>query len=936
MALFSRSLGSWGLLKMIHRFVSIFDRSRSHSPLIRFIASRVALLIVICIVSIAVSTPTAWGLQNRSVETAKNAGQASGVSLSYSGTVAFPAGTSTQPILVDVYQGKLPTDETELFLTMRSIDGGFQFESDRIGPMTIHARTEDSNYQSVEHSTVNRLLQLSQTKISIRMEKARMVELKVIDHELPVGEASVLLLTWESLPFIGTTDRSGVAKIRLPKSALVRRIRAQTADSRLANLNLVKERSESQLADEYLLPLVPSTKNNIIPLDQSGKPMPNFQEVDCEIELPEGCAAGLVVHGSSFESVEKNMSTVFYSRIDQNGRFKARVVPGYTYDVSVEDALWVSSPWHGVIVDEESGILNSPPLSISRGIPVEITVTTGVLRRPLANHRIRVHSPHEYQWKDRLSGSIKRGSSGVDRQTITDSSGRATIMTTPGELQAHLVNGSQYTEGRLDVSLGQPATLALHLAIDGHTELSGRVKLPVGTSAKFEKFQVRFEQADSMLVYPENQTTCDAEGRFKADIEASRVMIYAESNDKEYSGAMVTSSDKANIELLVAKTGGIDGRLLNETGLPHAGCKVLASATIHNNTLAKSANRGFLTTNTIKVGYWEVLTDSQGNFSFRGLPTSLRVAVGVKTKETETYDLIEDVVLAAGEVRTIEPVRLNQKPNLIIRPLADQFATLLQTNRLLYTRAMVVVSGGGGNAKRFVDDHVLDFDEHPDVCWYIPLSLSAATLNEQATDLTVSNEKSWMLEDAEMVLVVAYDTQGLEMGRQKIDTSKANHEAASVQSYEQFLETHKPPQEDAEEKLDRAIAEAKATNRRVWVVCSGTRCGPCRVMARWMDAQHALLSKAVIHVHLDLARDLNMVKVLQRLNEPQAGIPWHAILDANGNILINSETELLGNVGAPDKSPESLTHFRKMIKLAGKGQLSEKELESLVESVKNN
>jgi len=79
-----------------------------------------------------------------------------------------------------------------------------------------------------------------------------------------------------------------------------------------------------------------------------------------------------------------------------------------------------------------------------------------------------------------------------------------------------------------------------------------------------------------------------------------------------------------------------------------------------------------------------------------------------------------------------------------------------------------------------------------------------------------------------------------------------------------------------------------------------------------------------------------MAKVLQRLNEPQAGIPWHAILDIDGKILINSETELLGNVGAPEKSPESLTHFRKMIELAGKGQLSEKELESLVESVKNN
>jgi hypothetical protein len=103
-----------------------------------------------------------------------------------------------------------------------------------------------------------------------------------------------------------------------------------------------------------------------------------------------------------------------------------------------------------------------------------------------------------------------------------------------------------------------------------------------------------------------------------------------------------------------------------------------------------------------------------------------------------------------------------------------------------------------------------------------------------------------------------------------------------------------------------------------------------------MDAQHTILEKAIVPVHFDSNLDLNVEKVLKRLNEPLGGIPWHAILDADGNVLINSEAEILGNIGWPGKWPETMSHFQKMIEVAGHGRLSRTEIETLVESVKKN
>ena len=78
-------------------------------------------------------------------------------------------------------------------------------------------------------------------------------------------------------------------------------------------------------------------------------------------------------------------------------------------------------------------------------------------------------------------------------------------------------------------------------------------------------------------------------------------MIYAESEDRQFSGAIVCRSDQSEIELPLEKTGGIEGTHLDEVGLPLVDCKVRANASILNNANKKGTQAEFQPDETILV-----------------------------------------------------------------------------------------------------------------------------------------------------------------------------------------------------------------------------------------------------------------------------------------------------------------------------------------------
>jgi hypothetical protein len=117
----------------------------------------------------------------------------------------------------------------------------------------------------------------------------------------------------------------------------------------------------------------------------------------------------------------------------------------------------------------------------------------------------------------------------------------------------------------------------------------------------------------------------------------------------------------------------------------------------------------------------------------------------------------------------------------------------------------------------------------------------------------------------------------------------------------------------------------------VWIVEGETRCGPCFLLSRWLDDQHALLERDYVFVKLLVGCDDNAVDVLETLKRRKGGsIPWFAISDPNGNVLATSDGPS-GNIGFPDDRPGK-SHLRGMLERTAQ-RLTSADMDRLIESL---
>ena len=137
-----------------------------------------------------------------------------------------------------------------------------------------------------------------------------------------------------------------------------------------------------------------------------------------------------------------------------------------------------------------------------------------------------------------------------------------------------------------------------------------------------------------------------------------------------------------------------------------------------------------------------------------------------------------------------------------------------------------------------------------------------------------------------------------------------------------FLLAHKLATRDAQAMLTAAQAEAKASDKRVFLIFSASWCGPCRLLARFLDSAKAELGPHYIFVKLDISRDDRIKDLRDRYPAgDSSGVPWYVILDGDGRPIIDSNAKKSGedeepsnlNIGFPSDKP-AVDHFLKMIR----------------------
>lgn len=134
---------------------------------------------------------------------------------------------------------------------------------------------------------------------------------------------------------------------------------------------------------------------------------------------------------------------------------------------------------------------------------------------------------------------------------------------------------------------------------------------------------------------------------------------------------------------------------------------------------------------------------------------------------------------------------------------------------------------------------------------------------------------------------------------------------------------------DAKMILDNGLAEAKKRNKKLLVQMSGPACGPCIMLARYLDANKKLIGKEFVHIKLD-RRMVNATEIKKKYGARFDTIPWMVILSPTGELIIDGMSPQ-GNIAFP-RADFQTAHFKKMLTSTSEN-LSETEISSLLESL---
>lgn len=151
-----------------------------------------------------------------------------------------------------------------------------------------------------------------------------------------------------------------------------------------------------------------------------------------------------------------------------------------------------------------------------------------------------------------------------------------------------------------------------------------------------------------------------------------------------------------------------------------------------------------------------------------------------------------------------------------------------------------------------------------------------------------------------------------------------------------FLNQWKAPPQNADDVLKAGLSKAKAESKKVLVYFSAPWCGWCHRMTDWLTMPEvaATIGKAYVPVKIDVDRMTGGKELDYKYRgSDQGGIPFFAVLDAEGVKLADANHPEKGNVGFP-AAPHEIEHFIAVVKQTG-AQLSESDVAALRKSLES-
>jgi protocatechuate 3,4-dioxygenase beta subunit len=594
------------------------------------------------------------------------------------------------------------------------------------------------------------------------------------------------------------------------------------------------------------------------------------------------------------------------ARTDKDGRWEMKAYPNHLYMAGVRDAKWAAPARDGFAVYPDRPVTGLD-FQLRPATRVHGRVTLGPDRKPVAGQWMVLHQ--RGRWLGELKGVTLPNPEGSRKAIIPMLWLRATTGA-DGGYEFHLGPGAYELRGpsqaevkKFEVKDEKAVALDFHAARPEEGRLTGRVV--TGTPPKPVAGAVVRGIYRHSLAGGDLTAKTDKEGRFEVTRRLHRTVLHARSADKRLAGVVEIGEDAKDVTIPVQPLGSARGRLVDPDGKPLAGREIVYGVHVGDE------NSGWVTSFGGKTK-----TDKDGHFALSDLIVGQRYHISVTVGE-DTWRTVGQV-----NVKDAKPVSLGnlvlappRKPPTLDERIRDalgskqtpreRFAAAVADARLSRQHVLVVFAEEGSAATkafftlRYQDDGIRDLLD--------PYRVVAVPTGKGAEDL--ARHLGVGLEKKTFPLLLVHD------GDKRVAEASAAGKDDGVprDDLAAFLKKHAPTPLDARKLLADALARARKENKRVLVQETATWCGPCWSLSRFLDRHRGVWSKDYLWVKIDhrWARATEVMKEIRKGNG--GGIPWTAILDADGKVLATSNDAKGNNVGFPSSGP-GIEHFLSMIR----------------------
>jgi len=679
-------------------------------------------------------------------------------------------------------------------------------------------------------------------------------------------------------------------------------------------------------------------RGNYEPANASGEltiALDKFVAVSGQVRLPDGSpAAGINVQvrgeGYQFDGFRSTATT------NEEGRYELGVAPNMVYLLVVDDEKWAAAPQTGF------AILPGQPrdgldFDLRPATRIFGRVTIGEDKRPVEGQRI-----YSYQRGADLhnlegvtlpnpEGSRKWVQPNFVRSTMTDKQGHYELFVGPGDYD--LRGPQQVSIEKFTITDESEKEFNFHSPREEKGRLAGRV-IDKQTGKPVPQAEVtgiyRHPLGGSDL-----SITTDARGEFDVERELHRTVMYARTPDGQLAGLVESGPDEKNVTIPIQPTAAITAILIDQqSGEPMPDREIRYGRKVPMGDDDAPWRTSFGGT---------VQTGPDGSFRLDDLVVGEEYDISVTMIERRGWrTLTKYTPESSGEEDLgrleLAPPRAPYKPPTLQERIAGAFQSketaaerldkARRDARLGHIPVLLVLADPESEAtEAFFKLRYEDRDVRTALFDYrvIALPITGERASE-ALELATKLGEAFSVDVASPRLVVVSAEGDVVTNVTTADLEKDG--ALDPQELIAFLEHYRLPHLDGQQLFEDALARAAKENKRVIVQETATWCGPCWSLSRFLDDHRETFEKDYIHVKMDHRWD-HWEEVMDGIeSEHRGGVPWFAILDADGNVLADSNGPD-GNIGYPaGGEPEGIAHFLGMLR-ASAIRLSDEDLARL-------